>query len=331
MKNINQVKELLEKELPQATATDKLAALESLFKKEIKELYQEMKDLSVDEKKSLGAEINSMRTAIEAQIADRKKALTAGGDNEKYVDLTIPTSSFIRGKIHPLVKVGNMLEKAYKEMGFSIVYGPEIEGDKYNYEMLNMPYYHPARDMQDTFYLKYPEVLLRSHTSCVQIRHMLTTKPPFMIISPGVVYRVDEIDPQHTPCFFQVEGLVVGEGINLANLKWSLIEIVKRVFGEQYNVKFTPCYYPYTEPSAAVDMQCIMCSGKGCRTCKGSGWMRVCGCGMVHPNVFEGVGYPRDTQGFAFGWGLNKFPMLYYKIAEMRKFFENELSLWKQL
>ncbi len=160
---------------------------------------------------------------------------------------------------------------------------------------------------------------------------MLEHKPPFMIISPGVVYRVDEIDPQHTPCFYQVEGLVVGEGINLANLKWAVTESVKRVFGPEYKVKFSPCYYPYTEPSAAVDMGCIMCGGKGCRTCKGTGWMRVAGAGMVHPNVFEAVGYSRDTVGFAFGWGLNRLPMLYYKILEMRKLFENEVSLWEQL
>jgi len=185
--------------------------------------------------------------------------------------------------------------------------------------------------MQDTFYLEYPNVLLRSHTSCVQIRYMLENKPPFMIISPGVVYRVDEIDPQHTPCFYQIEGLVVGEGINLANLKWAMTESVKRIFGETLKVRFSPCYYPYTEPSAAVDMSCIMCGGKGCRTCKGTGWMRVAGAGMVHPNVFEGVGYSRETQGFAFGWGLNRLPMLYFKIAEMRKLFENEISLWEQL
>lgn len=313
------------------TGEKALKQIEVNFKSVMKELFVEMKTLAPEERQVAGKEINELKKRLEDRITEAKVKIRQSKAKAVDYDLSIPSTTFIRGKIHPLVRVGDMLEDAYRDMGFSVVYGPEIENDKHNYEMLNMPYYHPARDMQDTFYLEYPKVLLRSHTSCVQIRYMLEHKPPFMIISPGVVYRVDEIDPQHTPNFYQVEGLVVGEGINLANLKWSVTESVRRVFGEQYKVRFSPCYYPYTEPSAAVDMSCIICGGKGCRTCKNTGWLRIAGAGMVHPNVFEAVGYPRDTTGFAFGWGLNKFPMLYYKIAEMRKLFENSMDLWEQL
>lgn len=332
MKNhIAQIKEELGSKLSEVKASEGLKILESSFKKSLKELFAEMKALGAEDKREAGQLINDLKNEFEARFEVIRQKLAQGADVETELDLSIASPAFVRGKIHPLIRVGKMMEDVYKEMGFSIAYGPEIELDKFNYEMLNMPYYHPARDMQDTFYLEYPNILLRSHTSCVQVRYMLEHKPPFMIISPGVVYRVDEIDPQHTPCFYQVEGLVVGDGINLANLKWAMTESVKRIFGESLKVRFSPCYYPYTEPSAAVDMSCIMCGGKGCRTCKGTGWMRVAGAGMVHPNVFEGVGYSRETAGFAFGWGLNRLPMLYFKIAEMRKLFENELALWEQL
>lgn len=329
--HIAQIKEELGSKLSTVSALDGLQVIESAFKKTLKELFTEMKGLAPEEKREAGQMINDLKNHFEAKFKEMREAAASGAKTEVTLDLSIASQEFVRGKIHPLIRVGKMMEDVYKEMGFSIAYGPEIEREKYNYEMLNMPYYHPARDMQDTFYLNYPTILLRSHTSCVQIRYMLTHKPPFMIVSPGVVYRVDEIDPQHTPCFYQIEGLVVGEGINLANLKWAMTESVKRIFGETLKVRFSPCYYPYTEPSAAVDMSCIMCGGKGCRTCKDTGWMRVAGAGMVHPNVFEAVGYSRDTVGFAFGWGLNRLPMLYFKIAEMRKLFENEISLWEQL
>jgi phenylalanyl-tRNA synthetase alpha chain len=331
MKNLEQAKTKTFAGFDTAENIDALRRLENNFKNELKDLYSEMKNMTAEEKKLAGKEFNDFRAEVETKIAAVRERLTAKNAVIDNIDLSIPSQAFIRGKIHPLIRAGNMLEDVYREMGFSVVYGPEIESDKHNYEMLNMPYYHPARDMQDTFYLNYPNVLLRSHTSCVQVRYMMANKPPFMIISPGVVYRVDEIDPQHTPCFYQVEGLVVGEGVSLSNLKWAMTESIKRVFGEQYKARFSPCYYPYTEPSAAVDMSCIMCEGRGCRTCKNTGWLRIAGAGMVHPNVFEGVGYPRTTTGFAFGWGLNKFPMLYYKIGEMRKLFENEIALWEQL
>ena len=195
-----------------------------------------------------------------------------------------------------------------------------------------MPSHHPARDMQDTFYVTAPNVLLRSHTSSVQIRTMLKNKPPIQIMSQGTVYRVDDIDPQHTPMFYQIEGLMVAENISFANLKAVLTKLIKEVFGESVKVRFRPTYYPYTEPSAAMDMSCTACGGKGCRTCGGSGWITVLGSGMVHPNVLEGVGYDTSKYtGFAFGLGLNRLTLIYYGLSEMRKFYENDISLWKQL
>ena len=215
------------------------------------------------------------------------------------------------------------LEEVLVGMGFSVVQGPEVELDKYNFEMLNIPPHHPARDMQDTFYISAPNVLLRSHTSSVQIRTMQNNKPPIQIISQGTVYRVDDIDPQHTPMFYQIEGLMVAENISFANLKAVLIKFLKEVFGNNTKVRFRPSYYPYTEPSAAIDMSCAKCGEKGCSTCRGTGWITVAGSGMVHPNVLEGVGYDSNKYtGFAFGMGLNRLALIYYGLDEIRKFMK---------
>lgn len=197
--------------------------------------------------------------------------------------------------------------------------------------MLNMPAHHPARSMQDTFYIEYPNKLLRSHTSAMQIRYMLSHKPPIKIICPGIVYRVDDLDPQHTPMFFQMEGLVVGKEVSLANLKDSLTDCIQSIYGTQTKVRFVPCYYPYTEPSAAVDMSCPVCGGEGCRTCKQSGWIRVCGCGMIHPNVLKNVGYPDDVQGFAFGYGLSRLPQIKYSLPELRILHDNNIKVYKKI
>ena len=230
------------------------------------------------------------------------------------------------------MKLYKKIEEVCISMGFSVVQGPEIEIDKYNFEMLNIPAHHPARDMQDTFYVSHPNIILRSHTSSVQIRTMQKQKPPIQIISPGTVYRVDDIDPQHTPMFYQVEGLMIAENISFSNLKAVLIKLLKEVFGEKIQVRFRPTYYPYTEPSAAIDMSCTSCGGKGCRICGNSGWITVLGSGMVHPNVLEGVGYDNSKYtGFAFGLGLNRLALLYYGLDEIRKLYENNIYLWNQL
>lgn len=301
------------------------------LKKHIKTLYAGLKQLGSEEKKTAGKEINEFKKLMETKISELEESLALSDDCPAY-DVTIRKNTINLAPEHPLMKLYKKIEEVMTKMGFSNVEGPEIELDKYNFEMLNLPSHHPARDMQDTFYVTAPNVLLRSHTSSVQIRTMLKNKPPIQIMSQGTVYRVDDIDPQHTPMFYQIEGLMVAENISFANLKAVLTKLIKEVFGESVKVRFRPTYYPYTEPSAAMDMSCTACGGKGCRTCGGSGWITVLGSGMVHPNVLEGVGYDTSKYtGFAFGLGLNRLTLIYYGLSEMRKFYENDISLWKQL
>lgn len=301
------------------------------LKKHVKSLYAGLKQLGSEEKKTAGKEINEFKKLMETKISELEESLALSDDCPAY-DVTIRKNTINLAPEHPLMKLYKKIEEVMTKMGFSNVEGPEIELDKYNFEMLNLPSHHPARDMQDTFYVTAPNVLLRSHTSSVQIRTMLQNKPPIQIMSQGTVYRVDDIDPQHTPMFYQIEGLMVAEKISFANLKAVLTKLIKEVFGESVKVRFRPTYYPYTEPSAAMDMSCTACGGKGCRTCGGSGWITVLGSGMVHPNVLKGVGYDTSKYtGFAFGLGLNRLTLIYYGLSEMRKFYENDISLWKQL
>ena len=305
---------------------------DTYLKKYLKSLYSELKNItSAEEKKSFGKVINDFKNFAEKQIKEMEEKFKSQKNISKY-DVTIFKDNIKLGSRHPLIKLYKKIEEIFVNMGFSIVQGPEIELDKYNFEMLNMPSHHPARDMQDTFYVSAPNVLLRSHTSSVQIRAMENKKPPIQIISPGTVYRVDDIDPQHTPMFYQIEGLMVAEGISLSNLKAVFIKFLKEVYGSQIGVRFRPSYYPYTEPSAAVDISCTKCGKKGCRTCGYSGWITILGSGMVHPNVLEGVGYDRKKYtGFAFGLGLNRLALLYYGLDEIRKLYENDISLWRQI
>ena len=301
------------------------------LKKCLKDFYSELKQVEAHEKKEVGKLINEFKILAEENIKGLESKFKKQTDISEY-DATIFKNNIKLGHKHPLIKFAEKIEKVFTSMGFSVAQGPEIEIDKYNFEMLNLPPHHPARDMQDTFYISAPNILLRSHTSSVQIRTMEKQNPPVQIISTGTVYRVDDIDPQHTPMFYQIEGLMVDEGISFANLKAVLIKMLKEVFGEDTKIRFRPSYYPYTEPSAAIDMSCIKCGSKGCRTCGGSGWITVLGSGMVHPNVLEGVGYDsKKYKGFAFGLGLNRLAMLYYGIDEIKKFYENNISLWEQL
>ena len=295
-------------------------------------MYKKLKDVNdISQKKELGKAINNFKILVNENINKLASKFEINSKSNNY-DISIFKTNIKLGALHPLIKLYKKMEKIFINMGFSVVQGPEIELDEYNFEKLNIPPHHPARDMQDTFYVTPPNVLLRSHTSSVQIRTMESQEPPIQIISPGTVYRVDDIDPQHTPMFYQVEGLVVDEGVSFANLKAILIKLLKEVFGNSTKVRFRPTYYPYTEPSAAIDMSCTECSGKGCRTCGGSGWIVVLGSGMVHPKVLEGVGYNSEKYtGFAFGLGLNRLALLYYGLGEIRKIYENNISLWKQL
>ncbi|BED92713.1 MAG: phenylalanine--tRNA ligase subunit alpha [Candidatus Paraimprobicoccus trichonymphae] len=300
--------------------------------KNLKILYFELKNITSNkEKKEVGKLINEFKIFLEQNILKLKKDFSDKIYFENY-DISIFKNNINIGVLHPLTKLYKKMENIFISMGFSVTQGLEIELDKYNFEKLNIPKYHPARDMQDTFYILSPNILLRSHTSSVQIRAMENKIPPINIISPGTVYRVDDIDPQHTPMFYQVEGLMVGEDISFANLKAVLINLLKNIFGDEIEIRFRPSYYPYTEPSAAIDMSCAKCNKKGCRICNYSGWITVLGSGMVHPNVLKSVGYNSEKYiGFAFGLGLNRLALLYYNLGNIKKIYENDINLWRQL
>ncbi len=305
--------------------------VEKNVKDVLKDLYANIKNIANEKKKEYGQKVNAFRAQMEEKISAVKAKMSEKKNKSEKIDITLSKPIVKYGAMHPLIRIYKRFERYYINNGFNIASGPEIELDKYNCEMLNMPAHHPARGMQDTFYLEFPNKILRSHTSAVQIRYMLKHKPPIKIISPGIVYRVDDLDPQHTPMFFQMEGLIVGENITFADLKGTIMNCVKSVFGEKITARFIPTYYPYTEPSAGIDITCPVCGGKKCRTCKNSGWIRVGGCGMVHPNVFKNVGYPEGTQGFAFGYGMSKFPQIEYKLPELRILHDNNIKVFKKL
>jgi len=245
------------------------------------------------------------------------------------VDYTLPGRRTIFGKIHPITQTLDEIVSIFNLLGFEIVEGPEIELDHYNFEALNIPKNHPAREMQDTFYIT-SDLLLRTHTSPVQIRVMENRKPPLSVVAPGRVYRRDS-DITHSPMFHQVEGFMVDSGISFANLKGVLTEFLTAFFKKEAPVRFRPSYFPFTEPSAEVDIQCIICNGNGCRVCKNTGWIEVLGCGMIHPQVLRNVKYnPEKVSGFAFGLGVERFTMLRYRIDDIRLFFQNDLRFLEQ-
>lgn len=329
---IRQIQTQFSQENKAGLNNDAMQALQKKYLKTlVKELYGDLKNIpDANEKKEAGLLINQLKEELEKSFSELSPTQS---ENPKqtaaFYDSTATKMQFVRGRVHPLIQFAQKVESVFISMGFSVVYGPEIEKEENNFEKLNIPLHHPARDMQDTFYIQGENKLLRSHTSSVQIRTMENSKPPLKIISLGNVYRVDDIDAQHTPMFYQAEGLVVDKNITFSDLKGVLIQFIKMIFGEKTEVRFRPSYYPYTEPSAAVDMSCPVCATQGCRTCKQSGWITILGSGMVHPNVFLSVGYnPQEVSGFAFGLGINRLAMIYYQMAEIRGFYENDVSLW---
>lgn len=319
-------------------ATDELSLdkvrVDFLGKKGVitKEL-KNLKNLPPDERPQAGEKINKAKTEIMGQIHKRRHELEAIILNQKLskekLDISLPGRGTEIGSLHPITLTMNRICDLFSSLGFDIKYGPEVENDYYNFEALNIPKHHPARAMQDTFY--FPNgLLLRTHTSPVQIRTMEQTTPPLRIIAPGRVYRCDS-DVTHSPMFHQVEGLMVDEGISFAHLKGILIEFFKAFFEKDIGVRFRPSYFPFTEPSAEVDISCVKCNGKGCRVCSQSGWLEVLGCGMVHPKVLQyGKVDAEKYTGFAFGFGVDRFAMLYYGVDDLRLFFENDLRMLKQ-
>ena len=317
-----------------AKAVDELRVQYLGKKGEITAILKQMGSLSAEERPKMGQLANEVRADIEAEIASalsemNKKALKLRLEKER-VDVSIPGTVKPVGSLHPLNSTLNKLIDIFKSMGFDVVDGPEVETDYYNFEALNVPADHPARDMQDTFYLT-ENLLLRTQTSATQIRTMEKRKPPIRMICPGRVYRSDDVDATHSPVFHQVEGLVIDKGITMCDLKGTLETMAKEIYGSDTKVKFRPSFFPFTEPSVEVDVSCSECGGKGCRVCKGSGWIEILGAGMVHPKVLEGCGIdPNEYSGFAFGIGLDRLTTTRHKISDIRLLFENDLRFLKQ-
>ena len=300
-------------------------------KGKVSELFKQMGGLGDEQKKEFGKNINKLKQYIEDSLTNKQTQIKEIRKKESLekesIDVTLPARRGFLGSIHPITKTIIEIEDIFKSMGFDVETGYEIEYDRYNFEMLNIPKEHPARDMQDTFYIN-DNVLLRTHTSPTQIRVMESKKPPVMFISPGKVYRRDS-DITHSPMFHQVEGLLIDKDIHFSDLKGVLSDFLKIFFGD-VPVRFRPSYFPFTEPSAEVDIGCIICGGKGCRVCSNTGYLEVLGCGMVHPNVLKNVNYPDDYNGFAFGLGVERFAMLKYGIDNIKLFFENDIRFLKQ-
>ena len=303
-------------------------------KGELTAVLRGMGALSPEERPKIGALANQVREQIEEKLQSKIDELSAKLQSEKMkaeeIDVTIPGRRREIGKLHPLSTVLNQVKDIFIGMGFSIAEGPDVELDYYNFEALNIPKNHPARDTQDTFYID-DNVLLRTQTSSVQVRVMEQTKPPIRVIAPGRVYRSDEVDATHSPLFHQIEGLVVDKGITMGDLKGTLEVFAKELYGEGAKIRFRPHHFPFTEPSAEVDVSCFVCNGAGCNVCKGEGWIEILGAGMVHPKVLANCGIdPEVYSGFAFGMGLERIAMRRYDIDDLRLFFDNDLRFLKQ-
>ncbi len=296
-------------------------------------IIKNIKNLSQEQRASFGKEANLLKRDLELAIEDAlqrtKKNKTADSINKSTLDVTLPGRRTLPGGTHPVTKITDKIIGIFSAIGFQVVEGPEIEQDFYNFEALNIPPDHPARDMHDTFYIS-DDLLLRTHTSPVQIRTMQKQTPPLRILCPGKVYRCDS-DVSHTPMFHQIEGLMVDSQITFGDLKGLLTLFIHQMFDENTAIRFRPSFFPFTEPSAEVDIQCVMCRGKGCRVCSGTGWLEILGCGLVNPVVFKNAGYdPEKVSGLAFGLGVERIAMLKYGINDIRLFFENDYRFLTQ-
>ena len=306
--------------------------IEFLGKKgQLQGLMKELRNASPQEKPKLGKDINLLKQHVEQTINDKDASLGSKPfkKSSEIFDTTLPGRKELTGTLHPITQVMEEITSIFFGLGFQVEEGPEIETDYYNFEALNIPKDHPARDMQDTFYIE-DETVLRTHTSPVQIHVMENREPPLRIIAPGKVYRCDS-DVSHTPMFHQIEGLMVDEGLSFSHLKGIMNIFLQEVFGKNTQIRFRPSFFPFTCPSAEVDIQCVMCNGKGCRVCSQTGWLEILGAGMVDPAVFQSVDYdPEKWTGFAFGLGIERIAMLKFGINDIRLFFENDLRFLKQ-
>lgn len=334
---LNKIKETVEGLLASAESLESLEEIRIKYlgkKGELTAVLKGMGKLSAEERPVIGALANEIRdflgNEIDAKKDELEKAQLAEKLKEEVIDVTMPGKTQELGKLHPLTKVMNELKDIFIGLGFEIADGPEVEYDYYNFEALNIPKNHPARDTQDTFYIE-DNIVLRTQTSPMQVRVMEKQKPPIRVIAPGRVYRSDAVDATHSPIFHQIEGLVVDKGVTMADLKGTLETALKALYGENTKVRFRPHHFPFTEPSAEVDVSCFVCGGKGCSVCKGEGWIEILGCGMVHPKVLANCGIdPEVYSGFAFGIGLERIAMGRYDINDLRLFFENDVRFLKQ-
>lgn len=335
---LNELRRAAVAELPQAQSLENLNDLRVKYlgkKGSLTAILRGVGSLSPEERPRVGQLVNELRAELEALIDTKAEELKqvelAGKIAAARLDVTLPGRRPSIGHKHPLTLTLERIKSVFMRMGFDIVEGPEVETDYFNFEALNLPPDHPARDMQDTFYIT-PDILLRTHTSPVEARTMQSVPPnsPVRIISPGKVYRVD-YDATHSPVFHQVEGLVIDKGISFADLKGTLDQFAKEIFGSSVKLRFRPSFFPFTEPSAEVDISCVMCGGRGCRTCKGTGWLEILGSGMTHPRVLEMSNFdPDQVSGFAFGMGVERIAMLVYGIDDLRLFYDNDLRFLAQ-
>lgn len=336
---MSDLNELVAKATAAVEAATEIKALEDVRvsylgkKGELTALLKGLGKLSAEERPAAGAKINEAKQAVQTLLEAKKQTLEQAAIDQKLssesLDVTLPGRDVDVGGLHPITMVMQRIENFFRGAGYEVVEGPEIEDDYHNFEALNIPQHHPARAMHDTFYFN-PNMLLRTHTSPVQVRTMENREPPFRIICPGRVYRVDS-DLTHTPMFHQIEGLLIDRESSFADLKGTIVEFLQVFFEKDLDVRFRPSYFPFTEPSAEVDVQCVHCVGKGCRVCSNTGWLEVMGSGMVHPRVLEMSGIdPEEYSGFAFGMGPDRLAMLRYGVDDLRLFFENDLRFLQQ-
>jgi len=336
LKTIDELETKTMLELPGATSEDALNELRTRYlgrKGLLTQMLRQISTVTAEERPLFGKRSNEIKESLSHAIDEALEKLKVSRKDDvllkETIDVTLPGRAVGLGHLHPVTRVSQEICRIFARMGFNVVEGPEVETDYYNFEALNIPKDHPARDMQDTFYVE-DNIVLRTHTSPVQIRTMEKMKPPVRILSPGRVYRPDS-DVSHTPMFHQIEGLMVDRGVTFGDLKGTLTYFLRQIFGEDILLRFRPSFFPFTEPSAEVDIKCVMCGGKGCRVCGQSGWLEILGSGMVDPAVFENVGYdPEEVTGFAFGLGVERIAMLKYGISDIRLFFENDWRFLEQ-
>lgn len=334
---IDEIRRVAEEKIKEISELQELQDLKVKYlgkKGELTLMLKGLGEIAAEERPKVGSMVNEVRKELEENFSEMEKNLKLAILNQRLqkekIDVTMPSKKIETGSIHPITQIIDEVKEIFLGMGYSIADGPEVEKTFYNFDQLNAPADHPSRDLQDTFYIT-EDMILRSQTSPVQARVMENTKPPIKIICPGAVYRSDTLDATHSPVFHQIEGLVVDRNITMADLKGTLEMFAKNCLGPNTKIRFRPHHFPFTEPSAEADVSCFVCGGKGCRVCKGEGWIELLGCGMVHPNVLENCGIdPKEYSGFAFGFGVERIAMAKFGIDDLRLLYENDVRFLKQ-